>query len=493
MKRNITKKLICCLAAAFMFNAFSQTQEETASKTSYPLANLLCGYLENDLDLQKLTLEVEKANLSLEQTKINQGFDITLSTGTMSLYSNGNGTNISVKPSIKASLPSVKNLSASASSDYQLNTNSNTSTLKDTKLSVSCDILSKTEAQQKVTILKSERTVKETKRKLEATALAAEKSFYTELNSLLLEVNSIYTYLQDVYTHKLDFDKIKAQGYSKTSSTYRIAEMKVLTGEHDIETSLRNLKHDIILFYQHCGITLEIDESKKLEEYIPADIPEVTAIDFGSLPKEKFSEIEKAKWTYEINSMTRKADKFFTLGVNAGYTFNNSTGNAYADTIDAGVSTVIGGVGLNAGVSVPVGVADSSPIFTLSASITPNTFRTRSITEKTYSLTEQQELLDIKTAEKNYDSALVDCNQSVVNLDWEKGSVKENYDLYCSTENDLHRYYNMGIVTESEWLTALNNRNLYQIKIELNKISYILYNNSVCSKFVDLYEDSEEK
>ena len=41
----------------------------------------LQGYLENDLELQKLALEVQKAKLALHQNTIENGIDISLSTG----------------------------------------------------------------------------------------------------------------------------------------------------------------------------------------------------------------------------------------------------------------------------------------------------------------------------------------------------------------------------------------------------------------------------
>lgn len=497
MKASIFKKafkrLACCFLTAFLFNSFAQ-DSDSASETQdygYTIEELLCSYLENDLELQKLTLEVDKSQLALDATKLDQGFDVTLSTGNMTFYTSSSGTKINVKPSIKASLPKAKNLSASVSADYEINTSQNVNSLKDTKLSVSIDLLSQTEALQQVTLLKSERSLLEARRKLQSTALSTEKKFYTELESVLNQVNSIYTYRQDLYTDSLNFEKIKAQGYNKTSATYRLAEMKVLTGEHNIQTAIHSLNHDIIVFYMHCGKSISIVDAEDFLKYIPLSIPEVEALRFIDFPKEKYSEIEKAEWTHKINSLSRKADKFFTLGLNAGYTFANSSSLNKADTIDAGVSTIIGGVGVNAGVSVPVGVEDMTPIFSLSATINPNTFIKRNLTEKTYDLTDQQEILDIKTAEQNYSTAVVDYLQSVINLKWEKDSVKESYDLYQKNEEDLLKYYNMGIVTQSEYFSARNNRQLYEVKTIINKIKFIVYNNDVRSQFVDL-ENSEE-
>lgn len=475
----IMKNILCTLFSAVTFTAFAQAD--------YTVEELLCGYLENDLELQKLALSVEKSELNLQSTKIDQGFDVSLSTGTMKFYSNGDSSVVSVKPSIKAALPSVKNLTATVSSDYELDNAKNINRIQDTKISLSLDLLSQTEAVQKINLLKSERELLETQRQLQNTALKAEKEFYTELSNILKKINSIYTRMQDVYTDKLAFDKLKAQGYTKTSTTYRIAEMKVMTAEHDVETTVRELKHDFLIFYQHCGVSINVAEDKEIIQFVPSQIPETLILNFSSFPKDKYTEIEKAKWNNSINTLVRKADKFFSLGLNAGYTFSNSV--TKSDTVDAGVSAVFGGIGVNAGVSLPVGLEDFAPSFSLSATVSPNLFRKRSITEKTYDLTEQQELIDIKSAEKNYDTALVDFEESLVNLDWEKLSVKESFELYQRTESDLQKYFKNGIVTESEYLTARNNRLLYQVKIDLNKIDYLLYNNSVRSQFYDLTDE----
>ncbi|MGN0738846.1 MAG: hypothetical protein ACI4LX_01580 [Treponema sp.] len=488
MKKNL-KEICCSFFLLFnFFNLFSgeNINDSSAEDKKYFCEDLLCGYLEHDLELQKLTLGVAKSELSLEQTKINQGFDISISTGTMTFYTGSSeaGSTITVKPSLTAKIPAAKNISATVSTDYQYKTSTKTNELKDTKFSVSFDALSQTEALSKITLMKSERELVEAKRKLQTAALSAEKKFYTELEDILVSINNIFTYFQEVYTDRLNLEKLKAQGYSSSSSTYRIAEMKVLTGEHDIDTAIHNLKLDFIVFYQHCGINVEFENERNFLSFIPENIPVVESLNFTDFEKDKYSEIESANWTYKINELTRKADKYFSLGFNAGYTMKNST--TKTDTVDAGVSTTIAGVGLNCGISVPVGLNDFTPAFTVSASLSPNAFRTKNITMQQYELTASQELLDIAAAEQNYETAVIAYNQSASNLKWEKESVAENFSLYQKTEADLEKYFKMGIVTESEYLTARNNRQLYEVKIIINRLEYILYNNDLKSQFVDL-------
>ncbi|MCR5614263.1 TolC family protein [Treponema sp.] len=487
------KKLVLIISIVllnFTQAAFCQTESQSDSeKSTYGYEQLLCDYLAHDLELQKLTIEVEKAALAFKKTKIEQGIDVTLSSGTMTFYSGSAGTNISVKPSAKISVPSAKNLSVTASTDYQHKTSTKTNELKDTKLALSLDLISSTEAQSKIKVIKSEREYLEAKRKLQSAALSAEKSFYQELKNLLNSINTIFTNLHDVYTDTINFEKLKAQGYSSASSTYRLAEMKVSSGRHTIDSAVHKLRHDFVVFYKKCGITVSMEGEREFLKFIPSDIPDVDGVKFSSYDKEKFSEIEKANWTYTINSMERKADKNFSFGVNGGYTFANST--TKSDTVNAGIDTSWNGLGLNLGVSVPVGKKDFTPAFTVGASVNLNSFLTNSIKTQTYKLTEKQELLDIDTANENYETSVIDFDQQLENLEWEKTTLEENFLLYQRNEVDLKKYYDMGIVTQSEYLSARNNRLLYQVKKIINEIDMILYNNNVQSKFVDLDLDSD--
>lgn len=496
------KSFICaCFAMCGIFQyAFSQEKtnvtfaeitEESQDATQVSIDTLLSGYLIQDNALRKLALDVEKSQLSYKETKINNGLDITLSSGTMTFYTGPSGNSVSIKPSVTAKLPSVKNLSASVSTSYEKKTDVmyNTKTnqpvnddgWKDTKFKLGLDIISSDDAKAKLNIVKSERSLFETRKQLEAKALESEKKFYTNLENILTKINSLYTSLQTVYKDELDFEKIKAQGYTSSSSTYRLAQMKVMSGKHDAESTIHTLKHDIVVFYKDCGFDIEIENENDFLKYIPADIPQVEPLLFTDFDRESYKEIENAKWTNDYNSLTRKADKYFTLGVNGGYTIANST--TKTDTADIGLSSTIGGVGLNMGVSLPITDVDFTPAYTMSATINPNKFLTRSITKQQYSIAEKQELIDIENAEKNYETAIVDFEEKLNNINWEISSVNESFELYAQNEADLKKYYNMGIVTQSEYLSAKNNRQLYEVKKTINKIDLILYNNEIKNKF----------
>ena len=471
------KKLFFCFCAFFSVFLY-------ANETKFDCAQLLNSYLEHDLTLQKLIIEVSKSELNLKLSKIENGFDISLSTGNMIFYP-GNASSdsqITMKPSISAKIPSVKNLTASVSTEYEYKSSSGKNELENTKIAFSVDAISSEELLSKISILKSERSLLEAKRLFQTSSLAAENRFYTELKSILLHINDIFTYFQTLYTDKLHLETLKAQGYSASSSTYRVQEMKVSSGEHDIETALHNLRLEFIVFYQHCGIKIDFTDEKKFMDFVPENIPVVEALSFSDYDKENFSEIENAKWVHKINEMIRASDNFFSLGVNAGYTVKNSSTSS--DTLDAGISVAVGGVSLGSALSFPLGLEGFSPAVSVSMAVSPNSFRKKSITKEQNSLSSKQEQLDIQEAYDDYETSLIAYNQTCVNLEWEKNSVAENFALYKKNESDLYKYYKDGIVSESEALSAKNNRQLYEIKILINRLEYILYNNEVLSEFV---------
>ena len=86
-----------------------------------------------------------------------------------------------------------------------------------------------------------------------------------------------------------------------------------------------------------------------------------------------------------------------------------------------------------------------------------------------------------------YPDAFTFLDGTPVNLpqDWNKRK-EELLDLYQKNETDLKKYYSYGIVSESEYLAAKNNRQLYEVKTKINQLEFILYNNDIRSKFVDL-------
>ena len=448
-----------------------------------PTQELFYSYLKNDADLKNLTIEAEKAQLALEASQIDNGFDISLSSGTVTLKTVGTDSTLSVKSAgVSASLPQASNLTFSATSNASLtNGNAETSSqLSDTKLNLGIDLISSSALNRKISLMQAERTLTEAKRNLQNEALQTETDFYTALKALLTSTSEIITAESELYTDTIEFESIKAKGYSTSSSTYKLAQMEVLSDQHEIESKRRSLLHDYIIFYKECGYEISLEDDVDFYDLIPSDIPAVAALNIEDFDSEKYTEIEEALWTYEINSLSRSAQKNFTLSANGGYTFNNS--DTSSNTVDAGLSSTIGGLNLTAGVSIPL--TGANPAYTLSATLSPNTFRKNSITKKTNDLTEEQELLAIEEARLNYGTVIVDKQQELQDLNWTKESCQESLEMYEKLSSELKNYFEAGIIKESEYLSALSNAKSYKVKLISNSIDYIIYNNEIQSLFV---------
>ena len=460
-----------------IINAEPQSSQRLPDTTT-----LLLSYVENDAELKNLILAAKKSALSYQSAKIDTGFDVTLSSGSVTLQVNDDGTKLTAKPAVKMSLPQASNLSVTAQTNFS-SESSNTS-LSNTSVAVGIDIISSAVISNKLTKLKAERAVTEAQRKIEKRAIAAEKEFYTALKSLLSSINTIMTKRQTLYEDSIDLEAKKVQGYSESSSTYRQAELKVISDQHEIDSAIHSFKYDCVVFYKKCGYDLEIDDKADLMSFVPSGIDEVEPADILKFDKALYTEIENANWTYYINSMERSSKKNYGLSASAGYTFDNSITNS--DSIDAGLSGTFGGLTVGVGISLPVKSSQSSisPAYTLSASLNPNTFRKNSITKKQNVLTEEQELLAIQTAESAYETKLVEFQQKLDTLLWEKKTVEENISMYGDLEKDMAQLYQQGYINETEYLSAKNNLNSSIIKKISNLIDLIIYNDDVISNFV---------
>ena len=460
-----------------IINAEPQSSQRLPDTTT-----LLLSYVENDAELKNLILAAKKSALSYQSAKIDTGFDVTLSSGSVTLQVNDDGTKLTAKPSVKMSLPQASNLSVTAQTNFS-SESSNTS-LSNTSVAVGIDIISSAVISNKLTKLKAERAVTEAQRKIEKRAIAAEKEFYTALKSLLSSINTIMTKRQTLYEDSIDLEAKKVQGYSESSSTYRQAELKVISDQHEIDSAIHSFKYDCVVFYKRCGYDLEIDDKADLMSFVPSGIDEVEPADILKFDKALYTEIENANWTYYINSIERSSKKNYGLSASAGYTFDNSITNS--DSIDAGLSGTFGGLTVGAGISLPVKSSQSSisPAYTLSASLNPNTFRKNSITKKQNVLSEEQELLAIQTAESAFETKLVEFQQKLDTLLWEKKTVEENISMYGDLEKDMAQLYQQGYINETDYLSAKNNLNSSIIKKISNLIDLIIYNDDVISNFV---------
>lgn len=466
---------ICILLSSVGLFAFEQV----------PTEQLLLSYLQNDMDLQKLTIAAEKADLSNQSINIDTGIDISLSSGTITFKTSKDGLQCTTSPNIKVNIPQASNLSISTG--MKINSNSN-KVISDGTISLGVDIISTNKLSNDISKLNSERNKNIALRNLEEKAIEKEKAFYSELKALLNSINQIIQSEKKLYTDIKDFETVKARGFSETSSTYRMAEIQVFSDKTTIDTQKKSFVNDFIMFYKKCGYDISLPENIDVMELVPNDIPFINPVDVTKYEKEKYKEIENTKWNHKINSMKRDLNSNFSLSANGGYTFNNSLTNS--DTINAGISSTIGGLNIQAGITIPV-TSSPYPSFTIAAGITPNTFKKNNIKAQQDNLTEKQELIDIQIAENNYENFVISSTQTLEELWWKNETTKKNYEMYNALEKDMKTWFNQGLISESEYLSAKTNANMYKVKSVINQIDFIIYNDDVNKHFV--HDISQQK
>ncbi len=521
----VIKKNVLAIAAIFLFASFlifaedqpqNSFSEIKSTSEIIPTAQLLAGYLERDSDLKKLAISLQQEELSGAITRLDSGFDISLSTGDMTFKFNndGNGaTAFSVNPKVEASLPGRLNLKASVSGKVAAGTqktetvsdenkgssneseNSSAATksssddvVSNISLKLSADIISSSGLKKEINLLKAERSIIEAERNLKTKVLDKENSFYTDYKKLLSSISSIIAKEKTYYDDKIDFEKIKAQGYTKTSSTYRRAEMNVLSDEHEIEVKKRTLVNDYRIFYIKCGYRLTIDGESDFMKLVPSDIVEVEALNIHDYDPKNYSSTEAAEWKNKINTMTRESNKNFSLSASGGYTFKSdrakdTAGNKH-DTVDVGIDATYGGITLSAETNIPI-MDNPSPSLTFSIGVTPNTFKKNKLEKQKEDLSVQQEKLDISSARRDLGTKAQEKDLQLADIQWERTKNNENLALYESLENDMLKWYQQGVITESEYLSAKVNRQQASVTKIINLIDMIVYNCEIKTMFVE--------
>lgn len=448
------------------------------------LSKLLFGYFQNSGSLKELSEKVDKAILNSQSAKISNGMNIQLSTGTIA-FNFGSGY-CTFTPNASVGIPAARNLTFSASSNMTYDDDSFDT--KNTSLGVAVDIYSGVKEQRDIALDKAARALLEAQRNLQSGFVDMETQFYTELKSIYETAQKIVTAQRSLYEHSLEFEQIKAQGYVATSSKYQLKQMEVESDQHDVDIYRRELERKTKVFAHECGVEYAAADAM---DFLPAEIPSVDAVDVLAFDKEDYKKIESAVWTNQINSRTRAANKAVAISANAGYTFNNST-NAFmtnqrnfGDTIDVGSSLAWHSTGLKttAGVSFPIWSGSFSPLFKLSFSIVPQKFRLAAIDKKIEGVDENLELIAIEVAEKDYDTAVLERQTSLEDIEWAAKTYKNSLETYSKIASDTAVWYERGIITQSESRAAQVNKENYRIKTLVNALDLIIYNNKTKALF----------
>ena len=472
------KRIILGALAAFLtiniLNAFELV----------PTQELLASYLERDSELKNLTLELQKSKLNAELTQIEKGFSLKLSSGDMT-FTFGDDSSLKVYPGLNASLPQYNNLALNVNG--QMSLADGKTSFDSASATLSVDILSSNKTEREISLLKSQRAVLEAERALTSKAVEKEKTFYKSISSILSSILNIVSKKNSLNDEYIEFEKIKLQGYSKTSSSYIKEEMKVLTQEHELEAEIHSLITDYKFFYFDCGYEIEIPQDTDFTQLIPQDIPFVEAVDINNYKAENYKQIESNLWKQKINQMSRDAAKDFTLSANGGYTYKNAA-TANANTVNAGLAAAYQGIGLDAGVHVPVGSGSGgtvAPSLSLGITYTPNTFKKNKINRELTEISIEQEEMEVESAYTDYEETLRQMKIQLEDIKWAEETNNKNYKMYADVEKEMLDYYKRGFISERDYVSASINTIQSKVKGLINRIDLIVYNDDVKAKFVE--------
>lgn len=449
-----------------------------------PTQELLASYLERDSELKNLTLELQKSKLNNELTQIEKGFSLKLSSGDMT-FTFGDDSSFKVYPGLNASLPQYNNLALNVNG--QMSLADGKTSFDSASATVSVDILSSNKTEREISLLKSQRAVLEAERALTSKAVEKEKTFYKSISSILSSILNIVSKKNSLNDEYIEFEKIKLQGYSKTSSSYIKEEMKVLTQEHELEAAIHSLITDYKFFYFDCGYKIEIPQDTDFTQLIPQDIPLVEAVDINNYKAENYKQIESNLWKQKINQMSRDAAKDFTLSANGGYTYKNVE-TANANTVNAGLAAAYQGIGLDAGVHVPVGGGSgggAAPSLSLGITYTPNTFKKNKINRELTEISIEQEEMEVDSAYTDYEETLRQMKIQLEDIKWAEETNNKNYKMYADVEKEMLDYYKRGFISERDYVSASINTIQSKVKGLINRIDLIVYNDDVKAKFVE--------
>ena len=459
---------IFILTHSFLPNALSQ---ETNSQRAV-LSEMLSGYFSNSTTLQKLSLSLENALLASDATNIQNSFSFTIQSGTIT-YVTGNNSSVTFSPSATLLIPQADNLKISLSSEIKLFPGqSKDASIKDTTLSASFDILSSTQKERNITLLRSERTVTEAKRALQEGYMSVEKEFYTSLKSLYSTASSLTSAQKELYEDTQSLEELTAKGYSTASSKYRTALMEVQSSNRTVELKKRELERETRIFASKCGSAYDAQDALA---YLPIDIPAVEPVKIKDFDADTYTKTEAALWTQYINGLEREAERDITITGNVGYTFFNSS--TQSDTLDIGASIAYNdALSVSAGVSLPLWTESFNPVYTLGFSVNPTAFLLSKIEKQQEDIKIQTETLDIKDARADYETEVISRRTELGDLMWAKDTDIKSYELYTELESDLSRYYRMGYIKESEYLNAVAGKENYRIACLIDGINLIIYN-----------------
>ena len=482
--------------------------------------SLLSGYLENDLELQKYVIQAESKLLDLKSTNIEQGINVTLQTGQIQIQTGTSGKKrISVNPKAPVSVPQA-DLSIGANIPVVLEDGEKT--VSDGSLSATVGIITAEKKKRKVALLESNRALLEAERQVKNRALSGEKEFYSSLKSLYSTAISVFDAKEDLFDDSTSLRVLLAQGYSKTSASYRTASLKVESDKRNVQEKQRIFSRQTTIFARKCGISLSLFEKdggseedveaifQKALSFLPDSIPKVELENVFNYDEQFYSEKEKALYQKFINELKREYTNSATLSLTGEYKLNdsfysktNGTGEkTSSDSAGGQLSFSYRGLSMSAGAffplkqrlfGSPVNSNEIDPYFQFSLAFDLGTFRLHSIQKKQDKLSALLDEIAVSSAEDNYETDLTSLVTQAHDVKWAEKSYAWELETYSNLESDMERWFRQGSVTENDLIGARNNAQKARINVLINALEQLIFNDGVRLLFCASEEAKSKK
>jgi hypothetical protein len=470
------KSLWWVFVGLICFKISAQDLPENPGESDYLI--LLGGFLNRDSQRIKLEIEKERAVLELEKYARETGTDFTLSTGDGELTFSPAGTSLSAEPGVELSFPRLRNTAFTLSAPFRNGGDGSGRYGADAGLKT--DIISGWKEAYRAGLVERERVLVRAQRNLENRQLAAEMEFCRRIQQILEHQNEKLQAQVEMILARYDLETMRAGGYGSASVIWRTAELKLRTREREVREAERKLASALRTFADDCGME---------QAEVPLNIPDEPLIPISSFDPAAYTEWEDALWTYETNTLSRKSqDRPFTLDGSAGYSWQNtvdsgSGASAEESSIRAGLGFSGGGFSASAGVSLSTENPDS-PSLAFRFQWKPGSVKVSGLDRRLRDLAAREEQESITEAEKKYHDLIVEYERRLGDLEWQEGTYREEEELYRVNQEEQKRWFDQGIIRETDYLNAQTEHLLAVTRVLSARIDRRLYNLELRSLFV---------
>lgn len=469
MKKQIFLTTFLCLSATFFGQSFMDADFFSNKEVSYE--ELLKGFSGSDSSLERMKIKMESAEVSYEQSGIKNGISVNLSSGNGKVtFDDENGTNVTLTPSATVKVPDLNNLAVSASLPSELSDGGYT--VKGTSVGVSADIITGNSESRKITNMEAEKNLKNARANLINQERGVEGDFLSAIQSIYEKASSLMQYRETYLDKLVKLDEAVVNGYSKTSSKYRIAQIEKDSAYSDCEKTYREYQNLLSEFSAKCGY--EID-------YLITDLPDVELVDFASFDMNHFTQIEQALYNQELAELKRAANKKWTLTGNVKYNQSKTLAGSNS-SVTTGVNTTWGGLDLGLDFTMPV-AGEENPSLGFNIGINPFGWKTQALTEQSGELDARLEQLDVEDAYAKYSSSKRSYQNQADTIMWESELLKEQTAYYKEVLDEMSRAYKSGLINKTDYIKAENQYMKAYINMLKNKIKKVQYNLEVQKLF----------